>query len=171
MIQGFRRRFRPGFILWVILLWSVLMGEFSLANALAGMAVSLIIVAVLPLPAIPTEGITIRIWPTITLFSTWFISLFTGAVRVAWLTLSPQDLPKTAILKMPMRVENELILALATGMYNLQPGGTVTDIDVANRTWTIHIINGGSDQAIAREIAAVADLERRMIRSFERSIV
>ena len=62
---------------------------------------------------------------------------------------------------------NELVLYLATCAYNLQPGGTVTDIDLANREWTIHVLDADTDADIEREIANVQKLERQMIDIFE----
>ena len=66
-----------------------------------------------------------------------------------------------------MRVSSELVLYLATCAYNLQPGGSVTDIDIANRQWTIHILDASSEDAIRREIMNVQTLERQMIEIFE----
>lgn len=66
-----------------------------------------------------------------------------------------------------MRVSNELVLYLATCAYNLQPGGAVTDLDIANREWTIHVLNAETEEDIARERRSVAKLERQMIDIFE----
>lgn len=54
-------------------------------------------------------------------------------------------------------------------LYNLQPGGTVTDIDIANRMLTIHILDAASEAEIEKEVANVAQLEASMIEIFERS--
>ena len=67
-----------------------------------------------------------------------------------------------------MRVESELILAFGTTLYNLQPGGTVTDIDVGNREWTVHLLKAESQSEIDQARAAVAMLEKRLIAAFER---
>ena len=45
--------------------------------------------------------------------------------------------------------------------------GEVTDIDLANREWTVHILDADSDAAITREIENVQKLERQMIAIFE----
>ena len=66
-----------------------------------------------------------------------------------------------------MRVSDDLVLYLATCAYNLQPGGSVTDIDIANREWTIHVLHADNQTDIDREIANVAKLERQMIDIFE----
>jgi len=73
------------------------------------------------------------------------------------------------VVQVPMRVSSELILSFATVLYNLQPGGSVSDIDIANRMWTVHLLDAGTEEALAREIAAIATLERRLIHIFERS--
>jgi len=62
-----------------------------------------------------------------------------------------------------------VILSLAVTLYNLQPGGTVTDIDIANRMITIHILDARDEAQIQREIDAVSRLESSMIEIFERS--
>lgn len=65
--------------------------------------------------------------------------------------MRPQEPPKTAILELPMRLDSEFILSLAVSLYNLQPGGTVTDIDIANRMLTIHILDAASEAEIEKE--------------------
>ena len=97
----------------------------------------------------------------------WFFDLLVASAKVAWLSLRRAPQPKNAVLRVPMRLSNELVLYLATCAYNLQPGGTVTDIDLANREWTIHVLDAEGDAAIAREIANVQKLERQMIAIFE----
>lgn len=99
----------------------------------------------------------------------WCVDLLKASFTVGWLAVRPAAPPRSAIVTVPMRVESEFVLALATGLYNLQPGGTVSDIDIANRQWTVHLLNADSDAALEREIAKCARLEREMIDIFERS--
>lgn len=168
MIAGFKRRFRPFFVVWLVMMWILLMGEFSWANLFGGLAVALGIVLLLPLPAMPIGNLSIHWGALVMLILKWFWDLAKASVKVAWLALRPQDPPKTAILNVPMRVQNDLVLSFATVLYNLQPGGSVTDIDIANRMWTVHILDAHSPKAIENEIENVAELERNLIRVFER---
>lgn len=167
---GFRRRFHPYFTLWATLMWVALMGEFTLGNIVAGALVGLFVCLALPLPAMPTEGIVWRWGRICSLMWTWLLNLISASFKVAWLALRPAAPPKSAIVKVPMRVESELIFAFATTLYNLQPGGAVTDIDVANRLWTVHLLDAPDEAHIEREIAAIADFERRLIHTFERTV-
>lgn len=168
MIAGFKRRLRPLFVLWLTAMWVLLMGEFSWANFLGGFFVALGVVLFLPMPAMPVVNISIRWGALAALILEWLWDLCKASVKVAWLALRPADPPRTAILQVPMRVQNDLILALATVLYNLQPGGTVSDIDIANRMWTIHVLDADTEEDIAREINNVSELEAKLIHVFER---
>ncbi|OFQ57535.1 cation:proton antiporter [Corynebacterium sp. HMSC035E02] len=167
--SGIKHRFRPWFMVWIVVMWCMLMGEVTVANLVGGLLVSLFIVFALPLPAMPVAGISVSWGKLIVFMAQWFVELLEASIMVGWLAVRPQPVPKTAIVKLPMRVENEFILSLAVSLYNLQPGGTVSDIDIANRMLTIHLLNADSEKDLEREIAAVRKLEADMIAIFERS--
>ncbi|TVU84028.1 Na+/H+ antiporter subunit E [Corynebacterium aurimucosum] len=167
--SGIKHRFRPWFMVWIVVMWCMLMGEVTVANLVGGLLVSLFIVFALPLPAMPVAGISVSWGKLIVFMAQWFVELMEASIMVGWLAVRPQPVPKTAIVKLPMRVENEFILSLAVSLYNLQPGGTVSDIDIANRMLTIHLLNADSEKDLEREIAAVRKLEADMIAIFERS--
>ncbi|MCP1388215.1 Na+/H+ antiporter subunit E [Corynebacterium sp. TA-R-1] len=164
---GFKNRFRWSFVVWLTLMWLLLMGEISWGNVIAGAALGFLIVVALPLPAVPREDRHINWFKALQFLAIWSWDLIVASARVAWIALRPQEQPKNAILKVPMRVSSELVLYLATCAYNLQPGGSITDIDVANREWTIHVLDASSQQAIDREVENVRKLERQMIEIFE----
>jgi len=167
--SGIKHRFRPWFMVWIIVMWCMLMGEVTVANLVGGLIASLFIVFALPLPAMPVAGISVG-WGKLFIFMVqWFVELMEASVKVGWLAVRPQEVPKTAIVRLPMRLENEFVLALAVSLYNLQPGGTVSDIDIANRMLTIHLLDADSEAHLEREIAAVRKLEADMIAIFERS--
>ncbi|AGF73477.1 Na+/H+ antiporter subunit E [Corynebacterium halotolerans] len=168
MFEGLRRRFRPWFVIWIIIMWCLLMGEVTWANAAGGLLVGLFVVLALPLPAMPIAGMRVSWLGLIRYLFIWSGELMVASFKVAWLALRPAAPPRTAILQVPMRVSNDLVLTLATTFYNLQPGGSVSDIDIANRMWTIHVLDAETDEDIAREIENVAALERRMITIFEK---
>lgn len=167
MLKRLRHRIRPAFVLWIIAMWCLLMGEITWANVIAGGLIGLGVVILLPLPAMPIAGLKIH-WPRLISFIfIWLFDLLAASVKVAWLALRPADPPKTAIIRMPMRVSNELVLYIATAAYNLQPGGSVSDIDIANRMWTVHLLDVDDKDDLDREVQNIIDLERRMIRIFE----
>ncbi|GAA0208028.1 Na+/H+ antiporter subunit E [Corynebacterium riegelii] len=166
-LQRLNNRLRWPFVLWLTFMWILLMGDLTWGNLIAGVLLGLAVVLVLPLPPVPRQHTTIR-WDRLIMFVLrWLWDLIVASARVAWLALRPDPTPKGAIVQVPMRVSSELVLYLATCAYNLQPGGTVTDINVANRLWTVHLLNASTPQALEREIQNVATLERQMIDIFE----
>lgn len=167
MLAGFKNRFRWAFVIWLTFMWILLMGEVTWGNVFAGLGLGLVIVLALPLPPVPTQGYRINWFKLVLFVIEWFWDLIVASAKVAWLAIRPAPPPKNAILKVPMRVSSELVAYLATCAYNLQPGGSVTDIDVANREWTIHVLDAGTPEAIQKEIDNVKTLERQMIEIFE----
>ncbi|MEH0147121.1 Na+/H+ antiporter subunit E [Corynebacterium sp. Q4381] len=167
MLEGLKHRLRWPFIVWLTVMWILLMGEITWGNVIAGIGLALLIVLALPLPPVPLQGYRVA-WGKLVLFmGEWLWDLLVASAKVAWLALRPAAPPRNAILRVPMRVDSELVLYLATCAYNLQPGGTVTDIDIAQREWTIHILDASSPESIQNEINNVLKLERQMIDIFE----
>ena len=167
MLSGLSNRFRPWSVVWLTFMWLLLMGEISWGNLVAGLALGTIIVLALPLPPIPRSGNRVNWLKLAAFMAEWFWDLLTASAKVVWLSLRRAPQPRNAILRVPMRLSNEMVLYLAACAYNLQPGGTATDIDLANREWTIHVLHAETDEDIAREIANVEKLERQMIAIFE----
>ena len=165
--QKFTARFHPVYLIWIVALWCLMMGEFNWPNLVGGLLIGLLVIFALPLPAMPTRGVNVSWLRLLAFIGIWLKDLAFASVKVSWLALRPAAPPKTAILKVPMRVSNEFVLYFATCAYNLQPGGSVSDIDIANRIWTIHVLDADNEDDIEREIQNVLDLERRMIKIFE----
>ena len=161
-------RIRPWFVVWLTVMWILLMGELSWGNVFGGFALAVLITIVLPLPPLPTGGMRIDVVQLVKFIISWVCGLFVAAVQVSWLAIRPADPPQSAIFQVPMRLASELELYFATCAYNLQPGGCVTDIDLANRMWTIHVLDAGSQAAIDKALRDVADLEASMIAIFEK---
>ena len=167
MISGVKRRFRPLATTWLTVVWVLLVGEITVRSVLMGVLVGLGITLALPLPAFPREGKQLHFPALATLLMIFAKDLVLSSVRVAVLALRPSPPPPSALIVVPMRVRDDLIFSLAVSLLNLQPGGTVTDLDVTNRKLTIHILDGSSEKAIAADIARVTDMERRLIAIFE----
>lgn len=170
MISGIQRRFRPMTILWLTLMWCLLYGEFSWANILGGMAVGTLIVLLFPLPALPVSGMRIR-WLSLAELIVFFCwDLLMSSVRVSVLALRPAPQPPAAIVKVPMRVQEDFVLSLAISLLNLTPGGAVMEVDIASRILTMHILDARSTAELDRSLRGIAELERRLIRTFEMEV-
>lgn len=158
---------RAWVLCWLILVWMLLWGNVSAANALSGLAVALVITLLLPLPAVPIEG---RLHPLSLLRLAFRIGyyLVLSSAQVAWLAIKPGPPPQTAVLRAHLALKSDLVLALAVNAINLIPGSIVLEIDQTRRMIYVHVIDAGSDKSVQRFYRQVAEVERLMIAACER---
>ena len=158
---------RAWVLCWLTLVWMLLWGTASAANALSGLAVALVITLLLPLPPVPIEG---RLHPLSALRLAIKVAyyLVVSSVQVAWLAIRPGPPPRTAVLRAHLALKSDLVLALAVNVINLIPGSIVLEIDQTRRMIYVHVIDVGSDRAVQRFYHQVAEVERLMIAAFER---
>ena len=158
-------------LIWVlcflILVWMLLWGEISAANAVSGLAIALVITLLLPLPPVPTEG---RLHPLslVRLIAYVAYSLVLSSIQVAWLAIRPGPPPLTAVLRAHLNLKSDLVLALAVNTMNLIPGSIVLEIDQTRRMIYAHVIDVGSERGVNRFYQQAATVEKLMIATFER---
>ncbi|MGY4654219.1 Na+/H+ antiporter subunit E [Mycobacterium sp. URHB0021] len=161
-----RAALRTWVLCWLVLVWILLWGTFSAANVISGLLIALII-TLLPLPVVPIEG---RVHPLslmrLGITVGWYLVLSSG--QVAWLAVKPGPPPLSAVLRIHLAVKSDLVLALAVNIFNLIPGSIVLEIDQARRMLYMHVINVGSDRAMASFYRQVAVVERQLVAAFER---
>ncbi|MCZ8382194.1 Na+/H+ antiporter subunit E [Mycobacterium sp. CPCC 205372] len=158
---------RAWVLCWLMLVWIFLWGTFSAANVLSGLAVALVITVLLPLPPVPVEG-RIHLLSVLRLIATVAYYLVLSSVQVAWLAVKPGPPPLTAVLRAHLALKSDLVLALAVNIMNLTPGNIVLEIDQARRMIYVHVIDVGSDRALARFYRQVDQFQRLLIAAFER---
>lgn len=152
---------------FLILVWMLLWGEASPANAVSGLAIALVITLGLPLPPVPTEG---RLHPLslVRLIAYVAYSLVLSSIQVAWLAIRPGPPPMTAVLRAHLDLKSDLVLALAVNIMNLIPGSIVLEIDQSRRMIYAHVIDVGTERGANRFYQQAATVERLMIATFER---
>jgi multicomponent Na+:H+ antiporter subunit E len=162
-----RNLLRLWVVCWLVLVWILLWGTFSAANILSGLLVALVIILLLPLPAVPVEG---RVHPLslLRLIVTVAYYLVLSSWQVAFLAIKPGPPPLSAVLRAHLAVKSDLVLALAVNIFNLIPGSIVLEIDQSRRMLYMHVIDVGNERAVARFYSQVTEVERMLIATFER---
>lgn len=154
-------------LLWLTFAWVLLWGTVELGTIIAGLLAALVVMAVLPLPRVPVEGL-VRPISTVWLVLVVAYYLVRSSLTVAWLSVRPGPQPRAAVLPAPMRLKSDFTLALAVNTLNLMPGGIVVRVDPIARYVYIHVLDAGTDEAIARFERQVATVEKIYLRAFER---
>ncbi|AHC23989.1 MULTISPECIES: Na+/H+ antiporter subunit E [Mycobacteriaceae] len=152
---------------WLTLVWVLLWGTFSAANILGGLAVALVITLLLPLPRVPVEG-RVRPLSLVRLILYVIVKLVVSSFQVAWLAIRPGPPPATAVLRVHLAVKSDLVLALAAGILTLIPGSVVLEIDQKRRLVYLHVLDVGSEKAVAAFYRQAETLQRLMVAAFER---
>lgn len=158
---------RAWVLCFLVLVWVLLWGDLSPANIVGGTIIAVAITVLLPLPPVPVEG---RLHPLSLLkLVAWVIfQLPSSSVQVAWLAVRPGPPPLTAVLRVHLAVKSDLVLALAVNIINLTPGTIALEIDQTRRMIYVHVLDVGSDRAVNRFYTQVDQLQRLLVKTFER---
>ena len=158
---------RAWVLCWLVLVWILLWGTTSAANILSGLAIALLITLLLPLPPVPVEG-RVRLFSLARLIVTVAYYLVLSSMQVAYLAVKPGPPPLSAVLRAHLAVKSDLVLALAVNIFNLIPGSIVLEIDQTRRMLYMHVIDVGNERAVEQFYRQVSEVERLLVRTFER---
>ena len=151
--------------LFTLIIWVMLWGEVTFANVLSGILVATLLNLAMPIP--PNSALDINFGGMVRLFGSWTIDFVKASISVSWLAIRRADPPPTAIIKVPMRTNDDISLTTAMALINLQPGGIIVDIDKREKTLTMDILDASSTRKVAEQINQLTRIERRVIRAFE----
>jgi multicomponent Na+:H+ antiporter subunit E len=159
-------RWRDRVIAAVVLVavWMLLWGVFSWANLISGLLVSAVVLAVFPLPPVTFAG---RPRPLgLVRFALRFVTdLVRASVHLAWLAFRFGHRPRSAIIRVPLRVRSDLVLTLTGEAVSLVPGSLIVDTDQASTTLFIHVIGVPDRAAVERFRRTVYEVEARIVRA------
>jgi multicomponent Na+:H+ antiporter subunit E len=161
-----RTRWRDRIVAMVVLVtvWMLLWGVISWANLISGLVVSAVVLTVFPLPPVTFAG---RPRPLALLRFAWrFLAvLVIASAQLAVLAFRFGHQPRSAIIRVPLRVPSDLVLTLTGEAVSLVPGSLIVDTDQASTTLYIHVI-GVHDRAAVEEFRrSVYDVEARIVRA------
>ncbi|AYM40734.1 Na+/H+ antiporter subunit E [Mycobacteroides chelonae] len=154
-------------LVWLMLVWTMLWGNFSVANTATGLLVALVITVLLPMPRLPVEG-RLHVGSMIRLACTVAYYMVLSSLQVAWLAIRPGAPPLSAVLRAQLSVKSDLVMALLLNTLTIIPGSVVLEIDQERRLAYVHVLDVGSPKAVATFYAQLRQLERLFIAAFER---
>ena len=152
-------------LVWLVLVWMLLWGTWSWANLISGTVLSVVVTVFLPLP--PVVGGT-RLHPAglLAFLGHFVVDLVLSAAQVAWQTIRPAAVGRSAIIRVQMRTDSDLLLTIVAESLTLVPGSLVIDMDRDERTLSLHILHVRDLADVERRRAAVLAEEERVVRAF-----
>lgn len=152
---------------WATVVWVALWGTISVANLLAGAAVGIATVALVPVTdRQETAGTRAAFRPVAALgFLGYFVRLLVVASAVvAWEVVTPRNRIHQGIIRLPLRTRSRGVATVIANAISLTPG-TVT-IEVADDPLTlyVHVLHLREVEDVRVDLR---ELEERAIRAFD----
>lgn len=152
------------FLLWLIVLWMLLWGQFTPLSLVTGIAVAIFTTRVFRLPTIELSG-RINLWWTAILVVQFLAAMVHGSLSVAVQILDVRRQPGAAIIAVPLRYADDLVMTHVAVTASLIPGSLIVEADRDTRTLYLHVIGVRTAADVEKQRAGVLRWERRIVRA------
>ncbi|MGY1812729.1 Na+/H+ antiporter subunit E [Blastococcus sp. SYSU D00820] len=160
-----RLRHQLPLLAWLVLVWFLLWGTWSWANLISGVVVALTVLVFLPLPHV-VGGVRVRPVPLVRFLGGFLADLAVSGAQVAWEALRPGGQRCSAIVRVQLRTDSDLLLTMVAESLSLVPGSLVLDLDREHRQIALHLLRVRDHDDVDREKARVLVVEERLVRAF-----
>ena len=150
------------FFLWLIALWMLLWGQFTWTAFLTGLVAAVVVARVFRLPPVELSG-RVNLWYGAMFVLRFLVALVEGSLTVAAQVLDWRRQPGTAIVAVPLRVDDDLIMTHVAVTTSLIPGSLVVDADRERRILYLHVIGVRSARDVEKQRQSAWDWERRIV--------
>jgi len=148
------------FFVWLVALWMLLWGQFTVLAFLTGVVAAVVVTRVFRLPAVELSG-RVNLWYGAVFVVTFLGALVRGSLTVAWQIVNPWRYPGTAVIAVPLRTDDDLIMTHVGVTASLIPGSLILEADRDRRILYLHVV--GVDSDLERQRESVLRWERRIV--------
>ena len=152
------------FFVWLIALWMLLWGQFTVVAFLTGLVVAVFVTSVFRLPPVELSG-RLNLWYGLIFVVTFFAALVRGSLLVAWQVIDPRKPVGSSILAVQLRTNDDLIMTHTGVTASLIPGSLIVEADRDRRILYLHVLGATTDEEIANQKRAVLGWEARIVRA------
>src|SRR5690554_4990293 len=160
--RGFFRQWPTA--LWLAVVWTLLWGDLTVGNVLAGVVVGFVVTYAFLLPAIGFR-VRVRPWPFLVLAGYFLSELTVASFQVAGQALNPRFTPRGAVIGVKLRNPADLYLTITAELSSLVPGSLVIEAHRLTGMLYLHVLDleahGGADKVRQHTL----DLEARVLRA------
>lgn len=158
------RRFvlHPILIAWLTIVWVMLWSDISVANVLAGIAVSIVVTTVLPLNPVPLDAV-LRPQATAILLGKFALDIVKASFQVVVVAVRPGRVPHGAVVRVRLRSHSDVVLTMTAEISSLVPGSIVIEAHRLTGTLYVHLLDVEMSGGIDTAVESVLALERRIL--------
>ncbi len=152
-------------MLWLIAVWVLLWGDFTVGNVLAGAVIAVAVTGLLRMTPIVFHG-RLRPWGLVVLVARFAWDLLHASVEVSWVALRPRHTPRGAVIGVQLRNHSDLYLTMTAELCSLVPGSLVVEAHRLTGMLYLHVLDVEQSGGVERARQNVLDQEERVLRAF-----
>ena len=139
------------FFVWLVAVWMLLWGQFTLTAFVTGVVAAVVVTRVFRLPPVELSG-RVNLWYGVIFVLSFLVALVRGSLTVAWQVLDWRRQPGAAIIAVPMRVDDDLIMTHTAVTASLIPGSLIVEADRDRRILYLRFCEDRTQAEIGDEI-------------------
>lgn len=152
------------FLLWLVALWMLLWAQFTLLSFVTGVIVAIVVTRIFRLPTVSLGG-RLNVWYSCLFIVQFLWAVVRGAVGVTLQVWNLKRQPGAAIVAIPLRYADDLVMTHVSITASLIPGSLVVEADRFRRILYLHIIGADTMQDVEAMRRDVLNWERRIVRA------
>lgn len=152
------------FLAWLVVLWMLLWAQFTVLSFVTGLVVAVFVTRVFRLPTVELSG-RINLWYAAVFVVQFLFAVLHGALAVTVQVFDFRRQPGAAIIGVPLRYADDLLMTHVAVVSSLIPGSLVVEADRDRRILYLHVIGVRSMADVERQRAGVLRWERRIVRA------
>jgi len=152
------------FLVWLVLLWVLLWNQFTVLSVVTGLVVAIFVTRVFRLPTIELSG-RINVWYAAVFLAHFLFAVMHGALAVTIQVFDFRRQPGAAIMGVPLKYADDLIMTHVSVTSSLIPGSLVVETDRNRRILYLHVIGVRTRADVDKQRDGVLRWERRIVRA------
>lgn len=150
-------------ILWLVVVWAVLWGEFNLTNLTVGLIFALLVTRILALPPVMLSH-RFNVLQALILAVTFLYQVVKASFQVLWVAIREGPNVRSAIVGVQLRSGNDLLITAVANTTGLIPGSVLIEVDRSTGTLYFHVLNVRTEAQVESFRQVVLDTEGAWIR-------
>lgn len=152
------------FLAWLVVLWMLLWAQFTVLSFVTGLLVAIFVTRVFRLPTVELSG-RVNLWYAALLAVQFLFAVLRGALVVSAQVFDFRRQPGTAIVAVPLRYSDDLMMTHVSVASSLVPGSLVVEADRDRRILYLHVIGVRSKADVDAQRRSVLRWEKRIVRA------
>lgn len=152
------------FLAWLVVLWILLWAQFTVLSFVTGLIVAIFVTRVFRLPTVELSG-RINVWFAFLLAVQFLYAVLRGALLVTVQVFDFRRHPGTAIVAVPLKYSDDLMMTHVSVASSLVPGSLVVEADRDRRILYLHVIGVRSKEDVDAQRRSVLRWEKRIVRA------